>query len=206
MANTASGQPPTEVGQPANTIMPIATYANTLKPTPSNTKPIPLKPISYLHGEPRVLWDQEDINQMIINENLEYAVIGKFSYGWPDIQDLRRLIPKQCELKGECKIGLLSNRHILIRASLLEDYVHLLSKPAFYITQKSWSFPMRTLKWDPMFDPEEETTIAIAWISFPALPPNFFGRETIFSLAAAVGKPLQVDMATRNQTRPVVQE
>ncbi|KAH0675185.1 hypothetical protein KY285_022986 [Solanum tuberosum] len=61
---------------------------------------------------------------------------------------------------------------------------------------------MRTLKWDPMFDPEEETTTAIAWISFPALPPNFFGRETIFSLAAAMGKPLQVDMATRNQARP----
>ncbi|KAH0672584.1 hypothetical protein KY290_024816 [Solanum tuberosum] len=61
---------------------------------------------------------------------------------------------------------------------------------------------MRTLKWDPMFNPEEETTIAIAWISFPALPPNFFGREVVFSLAVAVGKPLQVDMVTRNQTRP----
>ncbi|WMV08728.1 hypothetical protein MTR67_002113 [Solanum verrucosum] len=83
---------------------------------------------------------------MIINENLEYAVIGKFSYGWPEIQELRKLIPKHCELKGECKIGLLSNRHVLIRATLLEDYVHLLSKPAFYINQRNCSFPMRTLK------------------------------------------------------------
>ncbi|WMV18187.1 hypothetical protein MTR67_011572 [Solanum verrucosum] len=139
---------------------------------------------------------------MIVNENLEYAVIGKFSYGWPDIQDLRRLIPKQCELKGDCNIGLLSNRHVLIRASLLEDYVNLLSKPAFYITQNNWSYPMRTLKWDPLFNPEEETSTAIAWISFPSLPPNFFGKEAVFSLAAAVGKPLQVDMATKNQTRP----
>ncbi|XP_015169512.1 uncharacterized protein [Solanum tuberosum] len=61
---------------------------------------------------------------------------------------------------------------------------------------------MRTLKWDPLFDPEEETSIAIAWISFPALPPNFFVKEAVFSLAAAVGKPLQVDLAMRNQTRP----
>uniref|UniRef100_M1B5Y0 Uncharacterized protein n=1 Tax=Solanum tuberosum TaxID=4113 RepID=M1B5Y0_SOLTU len=38
--------------------------------------------------------------------------------------------------------------------------------------------------------------------SFPSLPPNFFGKETVFSLAAIVGKPLQVDMATKNQTRP----
>lgn len=61
---------------------------------------------------------------------------------------------------------------------------------------------MRTLKWDPLFDPEEETTTAIAWISFPAFPPNFFGKEAIFSLASAVGKLLHVDMATGNQMRP----
>lgn len=53
-----------------------------------------------------------------------------------------------------------------------------------------------------MSDPKEETSITIAWISYPSLPPNFFGKETIFSLARAVGKPLRVDMATRNQTRP----
>lgn len=99
--------------------------------------------------------------------------MGKFSYGWPEVQELRKLIPKQCELKGECMIGLLNKRHILIRETLLEDYVHLLCKPTFYITQKNWSFP---LKWDPMFNPEEETTTTITWISFPTLSPNFFGR------------------------------
>lgn len=62
--------------------------------------------------------------------------------------------------------------------------------------------PMRTLKWDPLFDSEEETSTTIVWISFPALPPNFLGKEAIFSLASAVGKPLHVDMATKNQTRP----
>ncbi|KAH0712323.1 hypothetical protein KY289_008282 [Solanum tuberosum] len=84
----------------------------------------------------------------------------------------------------------------------MEDYVHLLSKPVFYIGHQNWFYPMRTLKWDPLFDPEEETTIAIAWISFLSLPSNFFGKETVFSLAVAVGKPLQVDMATSNKTRP----
>lgn len=69
---------------------------------------------------------------------------------------------KHCELKGECKIELLSNRHVLIRASLLEDYINFLSKPTFYITQKNWTFPMRTLKWDPIFNPEEEITMMIA--------------------------------------------
>ncbi|WMV15250.1 hypothetical protein MTR67_008635 [Solanum verrucosum] len=161
-----------------------------------------MRPISYLHGEPRIVWDEEEVTHMIYKENLQYAVIWKFSYGMPEIKELRKIIPKQCELKGECNIELLGTRHVFIRAEIMEDYVKLLSKPVFYLTQRQWSYPMRTLKWDPMFDPEEETTTAIAWISFPGLPPIFFVKEAIFSLAAAVGKPLQVDMATKNQTRP----
>lgn len=133
-----------------------------------------MKLIAYLHGEPRIIWEEDEVAQMIINESLEYAVIGKFSYGWPDKQDLRKIIPKQCELKGECKVGLLSIRHILIRASCVEDYVNLLPKPAFYLMHKGWSYPMGTLKWDPMFDPLEETSTTIAWISFPSLPSNVF--------------------------------
>ena len=58
-------------------------------------------------------------------------MIGKFSYGWRDIQDLIKFIPTQCELKGQCNIGLLSNIHVFIRETLLEDYVHLLSNPTF---------------------------------------------------------------------------
>ncbi|WMV51940.1 hypothetical protein MTR67_045325 [Solanum verrucosum] len=192
----ASGQSVPELGQP------LKTYANALKSNQQVEKVVVRKPISYLHGEPIVIWDQKEVDNMIVRENLQFDIVGKFSYGYPDIRELRRLIPKQCELKRECIIGLLSNRHILIRASLLEDYVHLLSKSAFYITHQQWSYPMRTFKWDPMFDPKKETTMAVAWISFPSLPPNFFCEEAIFSLAAAVGKPLQVDVATKNKTRP----
>lgn len=129
-------------------------------------KTIPMKPIAYLYGEPTVIWEEEEVEQMIIKENLEFGVVGKFSYGCPAIQDLTKVIPKQCELKGECKISLLSNRHVVIRATCLEDYVHLLSKPAFYLMIGGWSSAMRTLKWDPMFDPDEETSTTITWILF----------------------------------------
>ncbi|KAK4706365.1 hypothetical protein R3W88_034060 [Solanum pinnatisectum] len=78
------------------------TYANTIKPQSPQYKPVPMKQIAYLHGEPRIIWEEEEVVQMIINEDLQFAVIGKFSYGWPDIQ---------------------------------------------------------AIKWDPMFDPEEETSI-----------------------------------------------
>ncbi|XP_060210672.1 uncharacterized protein LOC132637630 [Lycium barbarum] len=61
---------------------------------------------------------------------------------------------------------------------------------------------MRTLKWDPWFTPEEETSIAIAWISFPNLAPNYYGESQLFSMASAVGRPLTLDLATKNKTRP----
>lgn len=88
-------------------------------------------------------------------------------------------------------IGVLDARHILIRLTTLEDYVHLMSTAAFYVKAKENYWQMRTLKWDPWFEPDVETTIGVAWISFPDLPPNFFAKEAIFSIAAAVGKPLK---------------
>ncbi|KAK4706512.1 hypothetical protein R3W88_033929 [Solanum pinnatisectum] len=42
----------------------------------------------------------------------------------------------------------------------------------------------------------------MAWISFLNFKPTFFVKESIFSLASVVGKPLQLDMATINKTRP----
>ncbi|KAH0685963.1 hypothetical protein KY284_016516 [Solanum tuberosum] len=62
------------------------------------------KPIAYLHGEPKIIWEEEEVEHMIIKENLEFAVIGKFSYGWPEIQDLRKLIPKPYELWENAKL------------------------------------------------------------------------------------------------------
>ncbi|WMV22801.1 hypothetical protein MTR67_016186 [Solanum verrucosum] len=107
---------------------------------------------------------------MIYKENLQYVVIGKFSYGMPKIRKLKKLILKQCELKGGCNIRLLGNHYVLIRAEIMENYVNLLSNPSFYLTHRQYSYPMRTFKWDPMFDPEEETTKTITCIYFPSLP------------------------------------
>uniref|UniRef100_A0A0V0IDF8 Putative ovule protein n=1 Tax=Solanum chacoense TaxID=4108 RepID=A0A0V0IDF8_SOLCH len=179
-------------------------YAKILNPKPT-TPLIPKvspKPVIIIHGEPSITWKTSEVKSLIAQENLQYAIIGKFSYGKPEIQELRRSIPGQCGIKSECTIGVLDTRHILIRLTTMEDYVQLLSTAAFYIKAKENYWQMRTLKWDTWFEPEVETTIGVAWISFPDLPPNFFAKEAIFSIASAVGKPLTVDMATKNQTRP----
>lgn len=36
----------------------------------------------------------------------------------------------------------------------------------------------------------------------PDLPPNFFAKEAVFSIASAIGKPLTIDIGTKIQTIP----
>ncbi|KAK4737150.1 hypothetical protein R3W88_000847 [Solanum pinnatisectum] len=136
-------------------------------------------------------------------ERLQYAVIGKFTFEWADLDELRKIIPQQCEVKGSCQIGLFRSKHILIRLSKEEDFVNLISKGVFYLTCKDgYSYLMCTLIYDSKFKVNEETSMVMAWIPFPNLLPTFFVKECLFYLASVVGKPIQLDQATINKTRP----
>ncbi|KAG5612987.1 hypothetical protein H5410_024268 [Solanum commersonii] len=152
MTTKSPGQPPTGVDldlkerEPASRLDFLAAVRRLRE-----ANAMALKPIVYLHGEPKIIWEEEDVERMIVKENLEYAVIGKFSYGLHE---------------SIIKAGLL---HI---ASWVE-----ISNANVEVGANN--------------DPEEETSTAMAWISFPSLPPNFLVKEAVFSLVVAVGKPLQ---------------
>ncbi|XP_060202115.1 uncharacterized protein LOC132630559 [Lycium barbarum] len=60
---------------------------------------------------------------------------------------------------------------------------------------------MRPLFYDSNFKIDEETSTAMAWISFSNVFPTFFVKESLFSLASAMGKPLHLDLATINKAR-----
>ncbi|KAH0748309.1 hypothetical protein KY290_027541 [Solanum tuberosum] len=116
---------------------------------------------------------------------------------------LRLIIAKQCDIKGDCQIRVFHNKHILIRLSQHADFVNLISKGAYYIECKDgYSYLMRTLIYDAPFKINKETTMTMVWITFPNHLPTFFVKECLFSLASAVGKPIQLDLATINKTRP----
>ncbi|KAF3616848.1 hypothetical protein FXO38_34293 [Capsicum annuum] len=142
-------------------------YLQSLTPEVSrDTKPIPVKNITYVHGEPTIIWEEEEVNNMIIQEDLQYAVVEKFSYGWPEMEEIRKIVPLQCEMKEDCMIVFLRDWHILIWLKNMEDYVQVMSKPAYFLQAKNGFYQMRPLKWEPWFTPEEETTTSVAWISF----------------------------------------
>lgn len=77
-------------------------YAHILKPKSVNsTNPmIPAKLVVMLHGESNITWKASEVKSLIRIENLQYAIIGKFSYGKPDIIKLRRTILGQCGIKN----------------------------------------------------------------------------------------------------------
>lgn len=73
-----------------------------------------------------------------------------------------------------------------------------MSTLAFQIYMRNKYWYMTSLKWDPWFEPDVEIRNDVAWISFPDLPSNFFIEDAIFFISSVVGKPLTVDMKTKN--------
>ncbi|KAK4732850.1 hypothetical protein R3W88_025838 [Solanum pinnatisectum] len=140
-----------------------------------------------------------DLDSYIQEVNLQYALVAKFSYGRPDMIDLRKIFTRHFEIKGDCNLGLLDHRHFLVRLSNREDFMEVYSRAGV-----NNQYQCQIQRWTPWFNPKEETPIALAWISFPSLSTKIFSREALFSLASAVGLPLQVDKATTGKSRPSV--
>lgn len=67
----------------------------------------------------------------------EYLKIFKMQWLGSFLMDdyhggIAHIISKQCGTKGDCQVGYLRNRHILIRFNLLEDFVNILSKSVLF--------------------------------------------------------------------------
>lgn len=61
---------------------------NSLQINCSAIEPITIKQLSYNNGMPRVVWTEEEVDRMNTLENLQFVVVGKFSYGTPEIEEL----------------------------------------------------------------------------------------------------------------------
>lgn len=111
VATTVGGTRPSEEFPPLlpNTQNPqtmdlaLASFASPLKPKVCQPTmvTVPIKPIIVLHGEPNITWKSLEVRSLIVKENLQYTIIGKFSYGRPDIKELRKQILGQCGVKSE---------------------------------------------------------------------------------------------------------
>ncbi|XP_071940756.1 uncharacterized protein [Coffea arabica] len=81
-------------------------------------------------------------------------------------------------------------------ASTLPDYIQGLARLN--------KMRMPYVRWTPEFKVTSESTHAPVWVALEHLPIHFFDKVSLFSIAAAIGSPLQVDAATANLVRPSV--
>lgn len=71
-------------------------YGNVVKPKPqiNPTTGVPPNPVVMLHEEPNITWKSSEVKSLIVKENIQYVIVGKFSYDKLDISTLRKNILK----------------------------------------------------------------------------------------------------------------
>ncbi|KAL9459047.1 hypothetical protein AB3S75_002435 [Citrus x aurantiifolia] len=149
-------------------------------------------------GEPAIFFTEEEIN--IMAAPFKLALVGKFSFGRPPIDVIRKFFVA-LGLKGTVDISLLDPRHILIQLYLEEDYMRIWLRQSWFIDGRA----MRVFKWSTTFHSSEESPIVPVWVSLPFLPVHYMKcKEALYSIAATIGKPLRIDHATAAVSRPTV--
>ncbi|KAL0430588.1 UNVERIFIED_CONTAM: hypothetical protein Sradi_0684800 [Sesamum radiatum] len=139
----------------------------------------------------------EEIDRL--SKPFRYSLVGKFSYGYPSMQNLRRWMLAQ-GFRGDFSVGAINIRHIFIKFALEKDYTKLWLKSIWFVD----GFPMRVFKWTPTFNPREESPIISVWVRLPELPIQFFDKDALFSIGRLLGIPLRTDVSMATLIRPSV--
>ncbi|KAK4342526.1 hypothetical protein RND71_038342 [Anisodus tanguticus] len=102
-----------ETNANANTNPTSRTYASAISRTNNLVRNLSNQSF-FLYGEPTVVLDFKDLVSYIMEDNLQFASIAKFSHGRPELLELQKILLQQLGFKGECNIMLLESRHVLM--------------------------------------------------------------------------------------------
>ncbi|KAG8390889.1 hypothetical protein BUALT_Bualt01G0130500 [Buddleja alternifolia] len=185
--------PAADPSGPATGITPGSTYVDTLK---ANPRPSELAARAAKKAKTIFLSKEED---EYMDAPFQYALVGKFSHGYPTMTRLRAKFAAP-GLNNGFKIGVLDHKHVWIRLFDPNDYARIWMKQTWYFE----GFPMRVLKWSSDFNPAEESPIMPIWIKVFGLRPHWFHRRFLYHIASLVGKPIKLDEATTEIDNPIV--
>ncbi|KAL0367745.1 UNVERIFIED_CONTAM: hypothetical protein Sradi_3664600 [Sesamum radiatum] len=154
------------------------------------------KPCTY-RGSRAINFSMEETEKLAAH--LKFALIGKFSHGYPSMNTIRSYFSK-LGLRGAYSIGVINIKHVIIKLHNEDDMSRLWLKQILFID----GFPMRIFKWSPEFNPKIESSVVPVWIRFPELPFHLFQKKALFGIASLIGSPLKIDEATADGIRPSV--
>lgn len=108
-------------------------------------------------GEPAINFSQANLVRLAAP--FKFALVGKFSRGRPSMDEARKFF-RSLDLRDEASIGLLDQRHLIIRLVNEADYHRLWSRGLWYVQ----NYPMRVFKWSPAFHVDREPSVAPVWV------------------------------------------
>ncbi|VFQ98543.1 unnamed protein product [Cuscuta campestris] len=149
---------------------------------------------SSFKGCPSVSFSKEEVEAL--SNRFRFALIGRFRRR-PPIAVVKNFLTR-LGLAGGFTIGELNSNSILINFEQDEDYQRL-------FLRKSWTLGkeiMVVTKWSPNLRPNEDSPIVPVWVSIPNLPIHLHDQKALFCITSKLGKPLKVDNATLNFSRP----
>ncbi|KAL0292648.1 UNVERIFIED_CONTAM: hypothetical protein Scaly_2580500 [Sesamum calycinum] len=82
----------------------------------------PLGMLTRDQGMKVLRFSSEEIARL--SQSFRYALVGKFSHGYPSMQHLRRWMLAQ-GFRGDFSVGAINDRHVFIKFALEEDYTKL---------------------------------------------------------------------------------
>ncbi|KAL0462805.1 UNVERIFIED_CONTAM: hypothetical protein Slati_0168100 [Sesamum latifolium] len=144
-------------------------------------------------GEPGIIYSSEETEYLA--SRLKFSLVGKFSHGLPNFL-WNRII--KLGLKSTVNVGRLNFKHVLICLNNEDDFSRLWLHGEWMFDM----FHMRVFKWSPNFNPQIESSIPPVWIRLPGLPVHLFEKNTLFTFAPKIGKPLRMDEPTADMSRP----
>ncbi|VFQ73495.1 unnamed protein product [Cuscuta campestris] len=149
---------------------------------------------SSFKGCPLVSFSKEEVEAL--SNRFKFALIGRFRRR-PPIAVVKNFLIR-LGLIGGFTVGELNSNSILINFEQDEDYQR-------FFLRKSWTLGkdiMVVTKWSPNLRPDEDSPIVPVWVTIPNLPIHLHDQKALFCITSKLGKPLKVDNATLNFSRP----
>ncbi|PIM97113.1 hypothetical protein CDL12_30422 [Handroanthus impetiginosus] len=129
-----------------------------------------------IDGESVAVFSAKELQAL--EEPLQFSLIGKFSFGRPQLSYIRNYFTAQ--KIGQFRVQLLNQKHILLELTNAEDYSQIWLRREIFVE----GFPMQLFKW-----------------TFEGLPLHLYNTAALFTIGKLIGQPLKVDEATRLRSR-----
>ncbi|KAJ8628514.1 hypothetical protein MRB53_021821 [Persea americana] len=165
------------------------TYASCLSPAVFSPPP-PIPPPVLAYGKLTIRISLQMVN--LSKQSFSHSAIRKFIGRRPSLEAVEKWVESSWRLSRPCLISLTVQGNFIFRFFSKEDREALVgSSPLLMAGKKLLLRP-----WSPGQDESSWPSVAPVWIRLKGIPFHCWSGDILLSIAASIGKPLQLDEIT----------